>query len=206
MMPRSVFTPSASSPRPSILPTTPTAEMTRSTFSVSVLPPFSSMRRGDVVLALVELRHLGVGVDLDALLLEALAGMRGDLVVLDRQDLRQHLDHRHLRAHACGRRRRTRCRWRPSRRRAATSASRPGPSPRNRSRPASCRAPARQHARPRAGRDDDVLGRIVAGAERALRRVLGSRRPRPCPCPGELRRAPDHVDLVLLQQEADAAG
>ena len=39
--PRSVFTPSFSSPSFSILPTTPTAEMTRSTSSVCVLPPSS---------------------------------------------------------------------------------------------------------------------------------------------------------------------
>ena len=51
---------------------------------------------GDAVGLLVELGHLGAGHDLDALLLEALAREGGDLGVLDRQDLRQHLDHRHL--------------------------------------------------------------------------------------------------------------
>ena len=41
MTPRSVFTPSFSRPRFSILPTTPTAEMTRSTVIVCDLPPSS---------------------------------------------------------------------------------------------------------------------------------------------------------------------
>ena len=41
MMPRSVLTPSFSSPRFSTLPTTPTAEMTRSAVMVCDLPPFS---------------------------------------------------------------------------------------------------------------------------------------------------------------------
>ena len=41
--------------------------------------------------------------------------MRGDLVILDGKDLGDDLDHRHLDAHECDRRRRTRCRWRPSR-------------------------------------------------------------------------------------------
>ena len=36
------------------------------------------------------------------------------------------------------------------------------------------RLDARQHARPRAGRDDDVLGLIAARAERALRRFGSS--------------------------------
>jgi hypothetical protein len=40
-MPRSVLTPIFSSPRFSMLPTTPTAEMTRSTVMVCVLPPSS---------------------------------------------------------------------------------------------------------------------------------------------------------------------
>ena len=51
---------------------------------------------GDAVGFLVELGHLGVGVDLDALLLEALAREGLNLVVLDRQNLRQHLDHGHV--------------------------------------------------------------------------------------------------------------
>ena len=51
----------------------------------------------DAVGFLVELGDFGVGVDLDTLLLETLAGEGLDLVVFDRQDLRQHFDHSHIR-------------------------------------------------------------------------------------------------------------
>ena len=54
---------------------------------------------GDGVGALLDLRHLGAGQNLDALLLEVFARERRDLGILDRQDLRQHFDDRHLRAH-----------------------------------------------------------------------------------------------------------
>ncbi len=79
-----------------MLPTTPTAEITRSTVRVCVAALAVVDGRGDVVGFLVELRHLGTGEDLDALLLERLAGEDCNLGILDRQDLRQHLNHRHL--------------------------------------------------------------------------------------------------------------
>src|SRR6185503_20511108 len=47
---------------------------------------------------LVELRDLGASHDLDALLLEALAGKRLDLMILDREDLWKYLDDGHVRA------------------------------------------------------------------------------------------------------------
>ena len=64
---------------------------------------------------------------------------------------------------------------------------------------------AGQHARPRAGGDDDVLGGVVAGAERALRRIVGSL-DRELARRGDRGRAPDDVDLVLLHEEGDAVG
>ena len=96
----------------------------------------------DAVALLLELRHLGVGENLDALLLEALARESCDLGVFDRQDLRQHLDHGHLRAHGVE----ERCEL-DADRAGADHQQRlrhlaPAPSPRNRSRPASCRARA----------------------------------------------------------------
>ena len=59
-------------------------------------------------------------------------------------------------------------------------------------------------ARPRAGRDDDVLGLIRARAERVLGRgrLAGLHRDLAGRVDGGL--APDHRDLVLLHQEADA--
>ena len=82
-----------------MLPTTPTAEISRSASIVWVLPSAVSTVAVTRIVALLDLRHLGAGEDPDALLLEALAGERGDLLVLDGQDLRQHLDDRHLGAH-----------------------------------------------------------------------------------------------------------
>ena len=128
---------------------------------------------------LVELRHLGAGHDLDALLLEALAGEGRDLGVLDRQDLRQHLDHRHLGAEACGRSEANSMPIAPE----PTTSSDFGMRLRHHRLEIgpdqlAVRLQARQHARPRAGGEDDVLGLIGAGAERALRRVA-LRRPSP---------------------------
>ena len=62
----------------------------------------------------------------------------------------------------------------------------------------------RQHARPRAGREDDVLGLIGALAQRALRRLDGGLLHRDLAGRIDRRLAPDHRDLVLLHQEADA--
>ena len=107
-----------------------------------------------------------------------LRAKRGDLGVLDRQDLRQHLDHGHLGAERAVER-------------GELDADGAGADDQQRFRHALrhhgleigpdqllVRLEARQHARPRAGGDDDVLGLIGAGAERALRRfALG--RPSP---------------------------
>ena len=131
--------------------------------------------RGDAVGLLVELRHLGAGHDLDALPLEALAREGRDLGVLRRQDLRQHLDHGHFGAErAIERRELDADRARADHQQRFRHAVRhhrleigpdqllvglePG-----------------QHPRPRAGRDDDVLGLISARSERALRRFAACR-------------------------------
>ena len=153
---------------------------------------------------LVELHHLGVGVDLDALLLEALARKRLNLVVLDRQDLRQHFDHRHLGAERAEERGELDAdgagadhqqRFRNGRRHHGLEI---GPDQ------FLVGLQAGQHARPRAGGDDDVLGLIGARAERALRRLalrglhghLAGR--------VDDGLAPDDRHFVLLHQEADA--
>ncbi len=154
-----------------MLPTTPTAEISRSAVIVCVAPLPSSM------VAVTQLAAFSTFVTLAPVRIlmpcfsKRLRAKRRDLGVLDRQDLRQHLDHRHLGAHGAVERGeldadRARAhddqRFRHRRR---------APSPRNRSRSA-CR-PARCPGRtrgPRAGGDDDVLGGVGALAQRALRR------------------------------------
>src|SRR3982074_4890 len=98
MTPRSVLTPSFSNPRFSTLPTTPTAEITRSNSMVCGFLP-SSMVATTLSLFLLEPGHLGAGQDLDAILLEPLARQAGDFGILDGEDLRQHLDHGDVRSH-----------------------------------------------------------------------------------------------------------
>ena len=156
-----------------MLPTTPTAEMTRSTVISSFLPSLVSIVAVTLSLPLASFATLASVRMLDARLLEALAGVGGDLLVLDGQDLRQDLDHRHLGAH------------RPVER-GELDADRAGADDEQRLRhllrhhrleigpdQLLVRLDAGQRPRPRAGRDDDVLGRVVAAAERALRRIVG---------------------------------
>ena len=102
----------------------------------------------------------------------------GDLVVLDRQDLRQHLDDRHLGAERAVER-------------GELDADRAGADHQQRLRHRSrhhgleigpdqllVRLEARQHARPRAGRDDDVLG-LIGARRRARPSALRSSTPSP---------------------------
>ena len=204
MVPRSIFTPSFSRPRFSILPTTPTAEMTRSTVSVWVAPLPSSIVAVTLSAFLSSFVTLALVRNLDALLLERLAREAGDLGVLDRQDLRQHLDHRHLGAEGAVERgeldadgagadhqQRLRHLLRDHRLEIGPHQLLVGLEP-------------GQHARPRAGGDDDVLGLVAAGPERALRRFGLRRLHRDLAGRIDRRLAPDHRDLVLLHQEADA--
>ena len=202
-MPRSVFTPSFSRPRFSILPTTPTAEMTRSTVMRLRLAAFLD-GRGDAVALLVELGHFRVGQDLDALLLEALARERLDFVIFDRKNLRQHLNHSHFGTEravergeldADGARADHQQRFRHTVRRHRLEI---GPHQ------FLVGLEARQHARARAGGDDDVLGLILPCAERALRRLALRRLHRDLAGRIDRRLAPDDRHLVLLHQEADA--
>ncbi len=124
---------------------------------------------GDRVGALVDLGHLGLEDDLHALLLELLLGEFRDLDVLDRHDLRHQFHHGDLDAH------------RPVERR-ELDADRAGAHDQQRLRhlrrhhrleigpdQLAVRLDAGQHARPRAGGDDDVLGLVGALAQRVLR-------------------------------------
>ncbi len=161
-------------------------------------------RRHHAVGLFLKLGHLGAAEDLDALLLERLAGERRDLGVLDRQHLRQHLDHRHLRTHGAVERR-------------ELDADRAGADHQQRLRhllrhhrleigpdQLLVRLKAREHPRPRAGGQDDVLGLIAAGAKRPLRRLDTGHLHRELAGGIDHSLAPDHGDLVLLHQEADA--
>ena len=66
------------------------------------------------------------------------------------------------------------------------------------------RLDAGQHARPRAGGDDDVLGLIAAGRKRAFRRLALARLHRDLAGRVDRRLAPDDLNLVLLHQKTDA--
>ena len=195
-----------------MLQTTPTAEISRSAVIVWVAPLSSIDGRGDAVGALLDLRHLRAGQDLDALLLEALAGEARDLGVLDGQDLRQQLDDRHLGAHGAVERRELdadRARAHDDQRfrhRVRHHRLEIGPD----------QLPVRldpgQNTRARAGGDDDVLGGVGPLPQRALRRGvrglhggLGRLADLDLARLGDDGLAPDDVDLVLLHQEADAA-
>ena len=143
-----------------------------------------------------------------------LRAKRGDLGILDGQDLRQHFDDGHLGAHgpvevgeldADGARAHDQQRLREGLRDHGLVI---GPDQ------LAVGLQARQGARAGARRDDDVLGRVGARRpcaplgggtggrpQRRLRRGLHLDRADL----GDLRLAPDDVDLVLLEQEADAA-
>jgi hypothetical protein len=94
MWPRSMFTPSASRPMPSVLAVMPTARCT-SASRVSALPP-ASMATCTPLPVLGHLGDLAADAELHAALLERLLGGLGDLLVLDRHDPVDGLDHRHL--------------------------------------------------------------------------------------------------------------
>ena len=127
----------------------------------------------------------------------ALRANAGDLGVLDRQDLRQHLDHRHLGAERAVER-------------GELDADRARADDQQRLRHAVRRhrleiGPDQllvglepgQHARPRAGRDDDVLGLIGARPERALRRFAPAR-PSRVILPGASMRASPQITVTLF--------
>src|SRR2546429_1195452 len=160
---------------------------------------------GDHAVALfLELCHFGIGEDLDALFFEAFARKPSDLGILYRKDLRQHLDHGHLRTHGVKERRkldtdgagahhqeRLRHLLRDHRLEIGPDQLVVGLEP-------------RQHPGPRPGGEDDVFGLIGALTQRALRRF--DRRFLDRDLAGRIDHglAPDHRDLVLLHQEADA--
>src|SRR5450759_87728 len=159
---------------------------------------------GDAVALLVELGHLGVGQDFDALLLEALAREGLNLVVLDRQDLRQHLDHRQLSAERAVER-------------GKLDADGAGADHQQRLRNAGrrhglkvsphqflVRLQAGQHARPRAGGDDDVFGLIGAGWKRTFRRFAFGGLHRDLAGCVDRGFAPDDRHFILFHEEADA--
>src|SRR6266851_3766950 len=151
-----------------------------------------------------ELCHLGIGEDLDALLLEPLARQTCDFSIFHRQYLRQHLDHGHLGAHGVEERRefdanragadhqqRLRHLLRDHRLEVSPDQFLVGLEP-------------RQHARPRAGRQNNVLGLIGALARRALWRLDRGFLDRDLAGCVDRGFTPDDRDLVLLHQKADA--
>ncbi len=209
--PFSSLTPSASSPSPSTLPTTPTAEIMRSAAMLSRLPSAQLDGRRDAALAAFHLGDLGAGENSNALLLERLARQRRDLRVLGGQDLRQQLDHRHLDAERAIER-------------GELDADGAGPGDQQRARQRrrqhgleigpdafAVRLDAREDARPRAGGDDDMRGRVAAGALGAPSAARDCCRPLACgssdvdrAAAAQRGRAPDDVDAVLLEEETDA--
>src|SRR3954447_1706936 len=143
-------------------------------------------------------RHLRAGEDLDALLLERAFEFSGDGFVLDRHQPRQQLDDRDVTAEAAEDRREFD---------ADRAAAHDGDRLRDRLHvdrfvtrddPLAIDLDARHAARLRAGGDDDLLARgkrlLVAFGD--LHRALA----------GDAPRSFDPVDLVLLEQELDAAG
>src|SRR6516165_7783448 len=161
-------------------------------------------RRSDAIRFFIELGHFGAGENLDALFFEALARKSGDLGILNRQDLGQHLDYCHLRAEGAV----ERSEFDTDRARANNEQR--------------FRYPirhhgfkigphqflvglhARQYARPRAGRDDDVLGLISTGAERAFGRFAVAGVYSDFAERVDQGLAPDHGNLVFLHEKADA--
>jgi len=160
--------------------------------------------RGNRVALLVELRHFSAGGNLDALLLEALARESGDLGILRRKDLGQHLDHRHFATERAVEGRKF-------------DSNRAGTNDQQRFRNAIRHhgfeicphqflvgLEAEQHARARARRQDDVLGLIGAGTKRAFRRFASAQLHDHSAGSFDRRLAPEHGDFVFLHQKADA--
>src|SRR5690625_2856206 len=155
-------------------------------------------RAGDQVRALFQLADLRRGQNLDALLLQTLPCVSGNFLVLCRQDLRQQLDDGDLGAES-------------AEETGELDADRPRPSDQERLRHALGHhrlevgpdlllvgLDARQHARTGAGRQDDVLGLIVAVVAVL---VLDLNFPRPVQAPLAL----DDGHLVLFEKMPDAA-
>jgi hypothetical protein len=151
---------------------------------------------GDLVGGAVEFLDHGLGHDLHALLLEALLGEGGDLLVLHGQDAVHDLDHGRVGAErvveagefdADGARADDQQFLRHMRR---VSACLVGPDP------LAVGLQPRKLAGARAGGEDDVAGRQLLGALVGLDGDLA--------LGGQRRLAHDHRDLVLLHQVADA--
>ena len=164
MVPRSILTPSASSPSPSTLPTDADGRDQALGREPLALAAAEVDVRGHACWRLCRPCHLGAGQDLHALLLERLACQRGDLGVLDGQDLRQQLDDRHLGAERAV----ERCELDADRARAHDE-QRLGHGLRHHGLEVGPDAvavglDAGQHARARTGGDDDVLRLVGAGA------------------------------------------
>ena len=176
----------------------------RSASSVSALPPASSSTR-DAGLGLGQLGDLGADAELRCRASRTPSGRRprpprprpAGCAAAPRSPS--------PRRPAPGRSWRTRCRWRRSRPPAATSGRPSGPSPRGRSRPARRRAPGRWRGRCAPGRRwpgsptwrSSVRSPPAFSATTTFGRRIALLQP---------RRPVDHLDLVLLHQEGDAAG
>src|SRR5215510_13482547 len=161
-------------------------------------------RRNDAVAFLVQLRDLCVGVDFDSLLLETLACKGLDLMILDRQNLRQHFNHRDLGPER-------------AEERSEFDADRAGADHQQRlGHPIRHHGleigphkllvglKPRQHARARSCGTSDVLGLLAAGSQCAFRRFALRSLDRDLAWRIDRSFAPDHRDLVFLHQESDA--
>ena len=153
--------------------------------------------RGDAVIFLVQLRHLGAGENFDALLLKTLAREGGDLGIFRRQDLRQNLDNRHVSAQRAVERGEF-----DADRARADDEQRLRHAVRNHGLEIGpdeflVRLDTGKDARARAGRDDDVLGLVGAGAERAFR-VLRSCRAFTVTFPGASIAASPQITATLF--------
>ena len=128
---------------------------------------------GNAIWLFLNLCHFGGGQDFDALFFKAFAGKCGDLGILRWKNLRQYFDDSHLRAHGSIERRE----FDPDRARTHDDELF-GKAIRHHGleiRPDEFAIwlDARDHARPRAGRDDDIFGVISARAQNAFGDWMG---------------------------------
>src|SRR3984893_6160743 len=123
---------------------------------------------GNDAIRSLDLRHFGRGQNFYALLFKAFADMRGDLHILGGKNLRQYFNDRHLRAHAAIERSEFDPDRAPTYHDKGVGKSFWHHGLEVRPDKFSVWLDARYDTRPRAGRDNDVLGQISVRAQNAL--------------------------------------